>query len=171
MPRLLVALSLGTLALAAVPAAARAQIGLAPQVSYGDDYDFAVGGRLALRLPTETALEITGSFDLFFPEADNLDYWEVNANVNYLVTMVESLFVPYVGAGLNVARLDGHVRPVENGFGGGEFSETEYGANLLVGVRYVGAAAVPFAEARFEVDGGDQVVFTAGVLFTIGPGP
>lgn len=170
MRTLLAPLFLGTLTLAAAPSPASAQIALAPQLSYGDDYDLAVGGRLALRLPTQTALEITGAFDLFFPEDDNLDYWEINANVNYLVTMVESLFVPYVGAGLNVARFDAQIDPVENGFGGGEISETEYGANLLAGVRYLGAAAIPFAEARFEVDGGEQVVFTAGVLFTIGPG-
>lgn len=169
MRRLPVALCLGTLALAVAPAPASGQIGLAPQLSYGDDYDFAVGGRLALRLPTQTALEITGAFDLFFPDADNLDYWEVNANVNYLVTMVESLFVPYVGAGLNIARFDLDIEP-SDGIAGREVSETEYGANLLAGVRYLGAAVVPFAEVRFEVDGGEQVVFTAGVLFVIGPG-
>lgn len=168
--RLLAAVCLAMLVLAADPAPASAQIGLAPQLSYGDDFDFAVGGRLALRLPTQTALEITGAFDLFFPDADGLDYWEINANINYLVTMVESLFVPYVGAGLNVAHIDLQREPVENGFGGVEFSDTRYGANLLAGMRYVGAAVVPFAEVRFEVDGGEQVVFTGGVLFTIGPG-
>lgn len=158
-------------ALALAPAAATAQIGIAPQISRGDDSDFGVGARLAFRLPTQVPLELTGAFDFFFPSEDFIDsYWEVNANVNYIVEAVESLFVPYVGGGLNVAGVKTKDAELP---GGGTIegrSDTEIGANLLGGIRYLGTAATPYVEVRYEINGGEQVVFTLGLIFSIGPG-
>ena len=158
-------------ALVFAPASAAAQFGIAPQVSWGDDTDIGIGARLALRLPTDLPLEATASFDFFFPEEDVIDtYWEANANVNYQVQGVQSPFVPYVGGGLNVARIE--LRPVDlpgDGTSPGA-SSTEIGLNLLGGVRYVGTAATPYAEVRFEVGGGEQVVLTGGLIFNVGPG-
>jgi len=146
--------------LALVPASATAQVGVAPQVSWADDTDVGIGGRLTLRLPTQLPLEVTGAFDFFFPDEDVIDtYWEANANVNYLVQTVQSLFVPYVGAGLNVARLET-----------ASADDTQIGLNLLGGVRYAGTPATPYGEVRFEVDGGEQVVFTVGLIVNVGPG-
>lgn len=163
MIRRLIPASLCAAVLLSLPVAANAQVGLAPQLSLADDADLGLGARVALRLPTVAPLEVTGAFDFFFPDEDNLDYWELNANVNYLLTVAESLFLPYVGGGLNIARFKVDTPS-------GSFSDSEIGLNLLGGVRYMGTAAAPYAEVRVEVDGGDQVVFTAGLMFNVGPG-
>jgi opacity protein-like surface antigen len=118
----------------------------------------------------QVPLQVIGSFDLFFPDIDGVDYWEINGNVVYLVEVPRSPISPYVGVGLNVARASVETtvlgQPVSA-------SDTEIGLNLLGGVQFEAAPKVkPYGEVRFEVSGGEQIpVITAGVAFNVGPGP
>lgn len=144
------------------------------QANWSDDFDFGVGGRVEMPLPnlltSEGALANTyliGSFDYFFPDCDNAltgfdcSYWELNAGL--AIPLASASLDPYVGAGLNLARVsfdyDGNVPRVDV-----DASETEVGLNLLGGLRFPLGSVSAFGEGRFELGGGEQLVLTFGVL-------
>lgn len=144
--------------LLAAPAAG--QVHLAPQVSLADDADVGLGGRIVAGVPNYTGLEFAGSFDVFFPDGD-VDYWEINGNVlhNFELAGTTS-FRPYAGGGLNIARFDrDETLP-------GRDDDTEVGLNLVGGTKFATESpATPYVEIRFEIEGGEQVVITGGLLF------
>lgn len=151
-------LALAISALLALPASAFGQLNVGGHGLWGNDVDFGVGARVWVGLPVQTVpLAAFGEFDYFFP--DGFDYWEINANVVYLFPIQNPVISPYGGAGLNFANFD---------FTGG--STTEVGLNLLVGANLNLQAVKPYADARFEVSGGEQFVVTAGLSFNVGPG-
>ena len=136
------------------------QVHLGPQVSLADDADVGLGGRVVAGVPNYTGLEFAGSFDVFFPDGD-VDYWEINGNVlhNFEVAGTTS-FRPYAGGGLNIARFDrDETLP-------GADDDTEVGLNLVGGTKFATESpATPYVEIRFEIEGGEQVVITGGLLF------
>lgn len=142
-------------ALFALPGTASGQAHLGPQISLAEDFDLGLGGRAVVNLSDYEGWEGIGSFDLFFPEGD-VDYWELNGNVvyNFPVEPTRSFF-PYLGGGLNIARVDGPA-------GGGE---TELGLNAVGGGKFDATGVTPFVEARIEIEGGEQFVLTGGLLF------
>jgi hypothetical protein len=147
--------------LLAVPSAGAAQgIAFGPQVSWADDTDFGVGARLVFGLSDlYPNLEAIISGDYFFWDAcDDCTYIEVNANVALPIN-VEAALNPYVGGGLNIARVS-----VDFGEFGGSASDTEVGLNVLGGLKFPGDSFTPFVEARFEIGGGEQFVLTGGIL-------
>mgnify|MGYP001606807906 FL=1 len=150
--------------LAAAPAALVAQqpFHLGAQVSWGDDSDVGIGVRYENdlnRLIPARNLRVIGSFDWFFP-GNNVDYFEINANVAYQFTLPGSRIGPYVGGGLNIARASVDL-PVL-----GKSSDTQVGLNLLGGLRFPSAGRIrPYVEGRFELSGGEQFVLTGGLLF------
>lgn len=133
------------------------------QLNWGDDSDLGLGVRVEVGLPnlftTTGPLANTyfiGSFDYFFVDCDECTWWELNGNLAFplAVTGVD----PYVGAGLNVAHRAVDLGPIDA-------SDTDLGINLLGGVRFPIGNLSSFAEARLEIDGGEQFVLTFGVLF------
>ncbi len=151
------------------PGALRAQIGVGGQLSWADDADLGIGVRGAFSLPTKAApLEVIGTFDYFFPDdAAGLDvtYWELNGNVVYLFKVPAPKITPYAGAGLNLAHAS-----VDSGTPGISASNTELGLNFLGGARFDLGSVTPFGELRIELDGGEQFLISAGLLFSVGPG-
>ena len=113
-----------------------------------------------------------GSFDYFFPDdgsgsvegvSYDLSYFEVNANVAYPFVIEDSPLLPYVGGGLNLARIS---LDLDMPGASASESETELGLNLLGGSKFdIGAAVVPFLEFRVELSGGEQFVISGGILF------
>ncbi len=158
MTRLLrVAACTAALGLGAVPLCAQTRFG--PQLSWGDDdANLGLGARAVFNLRSlvnARGLEFVASFDYFFPEGNDVDYWELNGNLSYLIPNVKGGLAPYVGGGLNVAHASA-----------GSQSDTEAGLNLLGGTRFRTSGKLsPFAELRFELGGGERVVITGGVLF------
>lgn len=144
------------------PQTSSGQVQLGGQVDYGENTDLGLGGRSELGLPTPLPLRLLGTFDYFFPERDDLDYWEANANLTYTLPIPTSNWSPYFGGGLNVAHI-----AIKNPFE--DRSRTELGANLLGGFKYVAGPIVPFGEVRVEISGGEQFVLAGGLLFTVGP--
>lgn len=169
MRRMLIALV--CLGLTVGPAGDLAAQGLKPvslggQVSWGDEADFGIGGRIQAAFP-ETQFVFIGSFDLFFPDdvGDvDIDYWEVNGNLAYHFDLLGApLIHPYIGAGLNFA----HITAESVSLDGPSIdrSDDEFGLNLLGGTWIDLAAVRPFIEARVEIEGGEQFVITGGILF------
>lgn len=147
-----------------MPATADAQVRLGPQVSFGGDTDFGVGGRVVVNVKTLRHWDFIGTFDVFFiddnPNSDR-DYWEINGNLayNFGIPEVPSIS-PYVGGGLNIAH-----KSREDLSTGADSDDTDLGLNLFVGTLFEGGSVTPFAEFRIVEDGGDQVVITGGILF------
>ncbi|NIR43320.1 MAG: porin family protein [Gemmatimonadetes bacterium] len=147
-----------------VPAAAAAQVNLGAHIGWGDEADFAFGARLTANSPwVDPAIEFSGSFDYFFPEkppsTEDVEYWEVNLNAVYRIPIDHPSLSPYAGAGVNIAR-----STIDSA------SQTDVGANLLAGVKYVAGPVVPFGELRVELGGGDQFVLAGGLLFNLWAG-
>jgi opacity protein-like surface antigen len=132
-----------------------------PHASFADEADLGLGARAHWSFTPRRPLALITSFDYFFPSAPSgLDarHWEVNGNMAY---QFGRRWRPYVGPGVNLARRTAS-------FAGTDFSgsDTSLGMNVLGGVRRVeGRKRQYFAEARYEVGGGEQFLVTAGVLF------
>jgi hypothetical protein len=132
--------------------AAEAQVAFGGQGNWGSEADLGLGGRVLMNVP-DTNLEAVGSIDVFFPDGD-LDWLDFNANVFYHFHLADSPAVlPYLGGGLNLARLSN------------ETSRTEAGLNIGGGIRFPGAQVTPFIELRGVVSDADQVVISGGILF------
>ena len=135
---------------------------IGPQVSWGNDFDLAVGARIELGLPnllTSTgplsSTFLIGSFD-YYLDCPSCTLWEVNGNL--AVPIASSSVDPYVGAGLNLSRFSFDVA----GFDG---SSTDVGVNLLGGLRFPVGALNAFGEGRLTLGGSEQLALTFGVLF------
>lgn len=153
--------ALALLALAGPISPAEGQVHLGPQVSLADDADVGIGGRVTAGVEGYSGLEVIGSFDVFFPDGD-YDYWEINGNLVHNFELPESPSVrPYAGGGLNLAHSD--FDEDEPDFD--DDGDTEVGLNLLGGFKFPMEGATPFVEGRFEIEGGEQVVVTGGLLF------
>ncbi|UCC72801.1 MAG: hypothetical protein JSV86_21005 [Gemmatimonadota bacterium] len=142
------------------PSSLDAQLALAGQGSWTEDFDFGIGARAIARLPIDAVpTALVGSFDWFFPDDEIADdYWEINANL--IATPALEIVSVYFGTGLNIA----HVKAPEVGGGG---STTEVGVNLLGGLMYDAAFFVPYGEVRYEIEGGEQFVVTVGIALRL----
>jgi hypothetical protein len=135
--------------------------GFGAQLSWGDDVDLGVGARLEANVGSSLSSTgilsralFVGSFDYFFPGND-VTYWEANANL--AVPVGTSSLRPYLGAGLNLAHTSVDVGTVSA-------SNNDLGLNLLGGIHLGSGKLQPYAEARFEAGGGEQLILTAGIM-------
>jgi hypothetical protein len=144
------------------PLSAEKDLWYGPQASFADESDLGLGARAFYTLDTRRPLAVITTFDYFFPSAPtgvDAKHWEVNGNMAY--QFVRGRWKPYVGPGLNLARRTADVPLADV-----SASETSLGVNMLGGVRRTdGRKRQYFAEARYEVGGGEQFLVTAGVLF------
>ncbi len=149
------------------PGALQAQVGVGGQLSWAEDAELGIGARGTFGLPSTVPLEIHGSVDYFFPPEElagvNVTYWEANANLVYMFQIPASPVAPYAGGGLNFAYGSRDIP-------GEDSSNTEIGLNLLGGAKFNLGPVTPFGEMRFELNGGEQFVISAGALFSVGPG-
>ena len=157
----------------ALPIGAEAQgVHLGPQATSSEHAEWGFGPRVVVDLgPLGLGFRLQGSFDYFFPSdsgfgragvpvmADDVDYWEANANVVWALGI--PLVTPYLGAGLNFAhtKVEGAADPQL------DVDETDTGVNVLGGVELKIVGIAPFLEARKEFGGGDQWMVTLGFTF------
>ena len=147
----------------AAPQQAQAQVQLGPTLAFHDDFDFGLGFTLSGQAPAlGERLGFMGDFIYFFPDADNLDYLEFNANLTYDFALPESTVTPFGLLGLNVARVSVDVPDL------GDNSETELGLNLGGGVRFDLGNFRPSVGGRFEINGGEGFVIFGILPFEVG---
>jgi opacity protein-like surface antigen len=107
-------------------------------------------------LTTRTNIGGRVTFDYFFP--DGFDYWQVTGDGIYQLAPTGSVS-PYLGGGLGLARSSVDVGPISP-------SSTDFFLNLIGGLKFKVLGNVrPFAEARFQIGDGSQLVLAGGVLF------
>jgi len=139
---------------------AEAQVQFGANVSWGDDTDIGLGARLKFglgSLTTRSNVEGRVTFDYFFP--DGFDYWQVTGDGIYQIAPTGSV-APYLGGGLGLSRSSVDVSP---GFSG---SSTDFFLNLIGGLKFKPLGNIrPFAEARFQIGDGSQLVLAGGVFF------
>lgn len=140
--------------------AAEAQVRFGGQFNAAEDTDLGLGPRLAWDVTQLGApLQVITTFDVFFPDGD-VDYWELNGNLVYKFALEDTpKLVPYAGGGLNIAHVDR-----DGGPGVSAGSDTDVGVNFLGGAEFPLGGFAPFVELRVEAGGGEQLVFSAGIL-------
>jgi len=148
------------------PPPAEDRLRFGAQLSYADDAKLGVGVRVVWPLSGLGPVDLITTADYFFPPstegatAVERKYSEVNLSLAY---RFGRHLQPYAGAGLNMAR-----RKATLTFLGREAvtSDTSVGLNVLAGARWpLGRNLRMFAEARVEIEGGEQKLISAGILF------
>lgn len=165
--------TLGVSAVATQPLSAQAVFG--PQLAWGDNTDFGVGGRVEFGLGDLVGLEEAPFADIFgqatatffFPDCGggffgggtgvDCSFFEIAASAAVPFDLDED-FTPYAGAGLHLGRFG-----VSSG--GTSDSETKLGLGLLGGVKFPLGGVNAFAEGKINLGTYDQVVLQFGVLF------
>lgn len=145
------------------PTQAQAQVQLGPTVAFHDDFDFGVGAMVGFGIPAlGEGVNFLGDFTVFFPDTDNLDYWEINGNVTYDIPVEGAAVAPFLLGGLNVAQVSIDAPTI------GDTSETELGLNLGGGLRFAAGTLEPIVGARVELSGGEGFVVFASLPFNLG---
>ena len=129
-----------------------------------DPLNFEPDGEWGLGVRSEFggSLALVLSFDWYFPDDEiaDVDFYEFNGNLIY--NFGESVR-PYIGAGGGLARVSFNTDFFDD-------SESEFGFNLVGGVKFGGGPVNPFAEVRYVIYSGDEtfnnrLVFSGGILF------
>lgn len=147
--------------------ATEAQTRFGAHAIWADDVELGVGarmemdmsGKLSKQPPLSRAFFI-GQFDFFLDPCEPADctYFEINPGI--AVPLNATTLKPYVGAGLNIARMS-----VDFGGTIGNQSDTEIGLNLLGGLKLNLSGMDAFTEARIALGGGEQFSLSFGILF------
>ncbi|MFO7702681.1 MAG: outer membrane beta-barrel protein [Psychroflexus maritimus] len=142
--------------------------GAAPSLSeLNNSLGIQLGGFYTL---TDSKLRAGLDFIYYFPDKESgveFKLWELNANLHYIFLEESDYFIYGLG-GVNISsvKLD---YEGDSFFGGGSYSESEFGLNLGAGFEYNLDFANLFAEAKYGNLGGDadQFVLSAGLRFTL----
>jgi hypothetical protein len=156
---------LAVAALALLPSLASAQR-FGAQVTFASDTELGIGARYEHPLtgmfsktaPMSNAFFI-GMFDWYIDPCNPGDctYFEITPAV--AVPITASTLRPYLGAGLNIARIS-----VDAGTFGSA-SDTDMGLALLGGLRFNLGGMNAFSEAKLTLGGAEQFSIGLGILF------
>tara|TARA_R110000823_G_scaffold288701_1_gene406889 strand:+ start:41698 stop:42213 length:516 start_codon:yes stop_codon:yes gene_type:complete len=117
-------------------------------------------------------LSISPSFIYYLPKEESfitVNWWEVNGNVNYYFLQNKS-FQLYGLGGLNYTNVsvDADIDFGEFGNFSSDESDGRFGLNLGAGANLdLGSSIMPFAELKYVIIDGGQLVLAAGVKFNI----
>ncbi len=170
-----------TLGLGFLVVPAQAQVTFGPQLAWGDDTDFGIGGRINFDLAGPLAIDdglfqnlfasATGSY--FFddcgsgvPDAVDCSFIEFNGNANVPFTIEDSSVSGYLGSGVHLARFSVDTNSVNQT--PGLFlptTDTEVGLNVLGGFMFPVSDLTGFVEGKFGLVGAQQFILSAGILF------
>ena len=123
------------------PAAANAQVRLAPELAVADNVEFGVGARAFFPIGSVPNLEIGAAVDFYFP--DNFDYYEFAGLVYYTFPQPDApTILPRVGAGpvIGVTSFDTDSQDTSGA------SSTNVGLQLLGGIDFPLATVQPYVE-------------------------
>lgn len=153
---------------------AQAQVDFGPQIAWGDDTDFGVGGRIDFGIGNAFGVD-DGPFANLFgsaaatyffvdcPSNADCSYFEIDGNLAVPFTLEGNSLRPYAGAGIHVARWSVDFDGV--GIPGADVDDTEVGLNLLGGIFFPISDLDGFVQGKFGLAGAEQFVLSAGILF------
>jgi hypothetical protein len=135
-------------------------------VIWANDFDIGVGGRLEIDMPGKLSKQaplsrafFIGQFDYYLDPCDGGDCTVFEINPGVAVPLNATTLKPYVGAGLNIARVSVDLGTF------GSASDTEIGLNILGGLKLNLSGLDAFTEARLALGGGEQFSIAFGLLF------
>lgn len=136
-------------------------------LAYGTEIE-NLGVGINAEFPVMENLTIAPNFVYYFPHGDyfggEMSWWELNANANYYLVDNENLGF-YGLAGLNYSQIS---FDYDTPYGYVDRNDGEFGLNLGVGANLnVNSNITPFAEARYVIIDGSQLVIAAGVKFNL----
>lgn len=144
------------------PVQAQAQVSLGPTLAYHDDFDFGVGAMIGVPIPAlADGVGFLGDFTVFFPDADNLDVWEINGNITWDIPVESPAVSPFLLGGLNIVNWS--VDTV-----GGDVDDSDLGLNLGGGFRFDAGTLEPLVGLRAELNDFDGLVIFAALPFSLG---
>jgi outer membrane immunogenic protein len=136
-------------------------------LAYGTEIE-NLGIGVNAEFPIIENLTISPSIIYYFPKDEHgfkVNWFEVNANANYYFVTNDNLGF-YGLAGLNYSSVK--VSFDDPFFGSGSASDGRIGLNLGAGANFeLGGNIVPFAEVKYVIIDGGQLVIGAGVRFNI----
>ncbi len=113
--------------------------------------------------PVMEKMTISPSLIYYLPKDEmgiKINWFEVNGNVNYYFVDQDGLGVYGLG-GLNYSS-------VKVSAGGYSISDGQVGLNLGAGANFdIGSSVLPFAELKYVIMNGGQLVLAAGVKFSL----
>lgn len=135
-------------------------------LAYGTEIE-NIGLGINADFPVAENLTIAPSFIYYFPKdyfGGDMNWWELNADANYYFVENESLGF-YGLAGLNYS----HVSfDFDSPMGSVDSSDGEFGVNLGVGANFnIQSSVTPFAQLKYVIIDGSQLVIAAGVRFRL----
>jgi len=150
-------------------ASAQSDTKIGALLGYGTEIK-TIGLGANAEFPIMEKLTISPSFIYYLPKDESgikINWFEVNANANYYFLEEENIDV-YGIAGLNYSSIK---VKYENSFGlGGDFSSSDgrIGLNLGAGANFnIGNSITPFAEIKYVIIDGGQLVIAGGVKFNL----
>ncbi|WP_418639284.1 outer membrane protein [Winogradskyella sp.] len=150
-------------------ASAQSETKVGALIGYGTEIE-NIGLGANAEFPIMEKLTISPSFIYYLPKDESgikINWFEVNANANYYFLDEENIDV-YGIAGLNYSSIK---VKYENSFGlGGNFSSSDgrIGLNLGTGANFnIGSSITPFAEIKYVIIDGGQLVIAGGVKFNL----
>ncbi|MBF8149123.1 outer membrane beta-barrel protein [Winogradskyella sp. F6397] len=148
---------------------AQDQTKLGGYLAYGTEIE-NIGIGVNAEFPIADQLTIAPSFTYFLPKDEfgvKVNWFELNGNVNYYFVDSSNISVYGLG-GLNYSSVKVSYDDAV-GFGG-DFSASDgrFGLNLGGGANFeIGSNILPFAELKYVIIDGGQLVIAAGVKFNI----
>lgn len=141
-----------------IHSAATAQKSLGAGLAYGAEIE-EIGLKVDGVYTINEDFRAAADFIYYFTE-DNLTFWEFNLNGHYLFLTEEELMV-YGLAGINYAKQSIDFDGME------DFSNSEAGLNIGVGLEYDLGFAKFSPELKYAISDLDQLVISAGLRFPI----
>lgn len=142
---------------------------LGAMVAYGTEIE-NVGIGVNAEIPVMEDLTISPGFIYYLPKDESgvsLNWWEINGNANYYFVKNESLDF-YGIAGLNYTHVKFDFDESPFGDSSMETSDGRFGLNLGAGANFdIGSSITPFAEVKYVIIDGSQLVIGGGVKFNI----
>lgn len=147
---------------------AQTETRIGAMLAYGTEAE-NIGIGANAEFPVMEALTISPSFIYYLPKDNtgvSLNWWELNGNANYYFVDNEGLAF-YGLAGLNYSHVSWDYDD-NFGFVSGSVDDGRFGLNLGAGANFdIGRSIIPFAELKYVIIDGGQLVLAAGVKFNL----
>mgnify|MGYP006195277267 CR=1 FL=1 len=135
-------------------------------LAYGTEIE-NIGIGANAEFPIIENLAISPSFIYYLPKNEygfKINWFEVNANANYYFVNQNNMSIYGLG-GLNYSSVK--VSFDEEWLGGNSTSDGRFGLNLGGGINFTMGWGIPFAELKYVIIDGGQLVAGAGVKFNL----
>lgn len=138
-------------------------------LAYGTEIE-NLGVGVNAEFPIAEKITLSPSFIYYLPKEEfgvDLNWWEINANVNYYLLNESNLSLYAIG-GLNYSNVSVSISDSIPGIGDISSSDGRFGLNLGGGANFnIGSNITPFAELKYVIIDGGQLVLGAGVRIQI----